>query len=355
MAFERNDARPVSYTVGSSQVLQKDLLGTKDNKAAEGNSDNGQLLKDFTSLGEDRFVTDELTEVQKALSSVNYFAPQVAIQEPAQLYRGLIRYCKAPWDPMGTSYEGLVVYDGSAWTRLGLDYDADITSLQGQITANDGDISALSSGKADVSHTHAYTEVNNVTTARLLGRTTAATGAAELISVGAGLTLSSGTLSAGDQSKGVAVLRPSSGIYPTSNFPQLVSRNGHDALAFDTATQETIYFTIALPSSYVAQGLNVKLFFASDAVSGTGGFGVSVEALLGSDIDVPSFDTEVLGTPITVSATAGTVMQQTIALADGDLDGAGASEPIRLRIRRDVANDTAASDLQVVLVIVELQ
>lgn len=46
------------------------------------------------------------------------------------------------------------------------------------------------------SHTHAYTDLNNITTARLIGRTTSGTGAAELISVSGGLTLSGGVLSA---------------------------------------------------------------------------------------------------------------------------------------------------------------
>lgn len=47
---------------------------------------------------------------------------------------------------------------------------------------------------AAASHTHVYTDVNNITTARLLGRTTAGTGAAELISLGADLSFSGATL-----------------------------------------------------------------------------------------------------------------------------------------------------------------
>lgn len=43
-------------------------------------------------------------------------------------------------------------------------------------------------------HTHPYTDINNVTTARLLGRTTAGTGATELITLGSGLQFSGSTL-----------------------------------------------------------------------------------------------------------------------------------------------------------------
>ncbi len=49
-----------------------------------------------------------------------------------------------------------------------------------------GNDSRLSDARTPLSHTHAYTDVNNITTGRLLGRTTAATGACELISLANG-------------------------------------------------------------------------------------------------------------------------------------------------------------------------
>jgi hypothetical protein len=57
------------------------------------------------------------------------------------------------------------------------------------------------------SDTLPYTQVNNLATARLVGRTTAGTGALEAISIGSGLSLSAGTLSAtgGGLSVGSAV------------------------------------------------------------------------------------------------------------------------------------------------------
>lgn len=358
MALTRTDASPIAYTRGSKEILDptNDTLGTQSElESTQGTQATKDTSGTLQPLKSDLYLTDELDDIERSIGSLTRFVPQVTDVEPSELYRGLIRYCKSPWDPIGSGYEGLVTYDGTSWTRLGLDYDSDISSLQAQITSNDGDISDLQANKADASHTHAYTDINGIDSGRLLGRTTASSGAAELITVGTGLTLSSGTLSASDQSKGVAVLRPASAIYPTSNYPQLVSRNGHDALAFDTSTQETVFFTFALPSNYTSQGLNVKVFFASDATSGTGGFDVAIDSLLGADIDSDTFDTTIIGTPITVSATAGTVMQQTIALADGDLDGASASGPVRMRLRRDTPNDTASSDLQVILVVVELQ
>lgn len=70
----------------------------------------------------------------------------------------------------------------------------------------ESEVTSLLSGKADTvhthvkaditdfAHTHPYTEVVSVPTNRLLGRTTAATGAAEAVSVGSGLQLSAGSL-----------------------------------------------------------------------------------------------------------------------------------------------------------------
>ena len=363
MAIERIDAIPVSYVAGSSQVLAKELgpmptaTGTSSNDP--GGPHNRTDVNDndgLNPLGTDRFVTDELESIQMSFGTNNNFLPQVANQEPAQLYRGLIRYCKSPWDPIGTGYEGLVTYDGTTWARLGLDYDSQIATIEADILTNAGAITSLGTSKADVSHTHAYTDVNTFPTARLTGRTTAGTGSLEAITVGTGLTLSAGNLSAVDQSKSVAILNPNNVIMPTTDYATLGSRNNHIVLEFaDGATQESGEFTFALPTNYVAQGLNVRFFFTSDAVSGTGGFDVAIEAILGLDIDADSYDTAVLGTPVTVSATAGTVIEQTIALADTDLDGAGASEPVRMRIRRDTPNDTAASDLQLLLIVVELQ
>lgn len=350
MAFDRIDARPVSYTVGSSQVLNKDLLGSKDNKQQgdSGSSDDSKLLKDFTSLGEDRFVNDELLEVQKALDSVNYFSPQVAIQEPDLLYRGLIRYNKSPWDPLGDASEGLVVYDGTSWSALGLDFSADITSLQSQITSNDSDITALQSGKADVSHTHSYTEVTGVTTDSLVGRDTAGTGAAELITLGTNLSMTSGVLNAEGGSKIVRNWRSSDASFPAANYAGLATRNAHPVLTFDTTTGETCYFYGVIPDNYNGEGLTFELWYCSPATTGTIGWLVALEKLDGLDIDADSFAADQTITAATVSGTAGTVQSSTVNIADGTaMDSLVAGDSFRLRLTRNVANDTAADDAQV--------
>ena len=58
-----------------------------------------------------------------------------------------------------------------------------------------GNDARLSDNRYPTSHNQAYSTIDNITTSRLLGRTTAATGACELISVGTGLGLSATTLS----------------------------------------------------------------------------------------------------------------------------------------------------------------
>lgn len=137
---------------------------------------------------------------------------------------------------------------------------------------------------------------------------------------------------------------------PTTNYATFDTRNGHPVLDFDATTQETAIFSGVLPRNYAGGGITaIAHVAAASAVTGTIGFGFSIErvgAVL--DIDGDSFDTETLATPGTVSGTSGIPIAISVAIAN--LDSIAIGEPFRLRVRRDVANDTAAGDAELLSV-----
>lgn len=151
----------------------------------------------------------------------------------------------------------------------------------------------------------------------------------------------------------LAIFGPTDALLPSSAYPQYAVRNNHLVLNFDTATQETCYFDAVIPSNYAGGGLTLILWaMAASATSGTIGFGGSIERMdAATDLDADSFATE-QGTAaaITVSGTSGQPKSQTIAFSSGaNMDSAVAGDMIRIRIRRDVANDTATGDAQLML------
>lgn len=64
-----------------------------------------------------RFLVLELRRVEATLQNITLLTPQVAIKEPAKKLTSMIRWNKAPWDPLGTG-DGLVKWTGSAWTAV---------------------------------------------------------------------------------------------------------------------------------------------------------------------------------------------------------------------------------------------
>lgn len=142
--------------------------------------------------------------------------------------------------------------------------------------------------------------------------------------------------------------------FPSSNMATLGTRNQHAVLNFDTTTQETCYFTGILPRAYAGGGITVYLHWATaTATSGTIGWGVSFERIGAAqqDIDSDGFATEQTVTAATVDATSGNVSITNVAVTNGaNIDSLAAGEAFRIRIRRDVTNDTAAGDAQLIAV-----
>lgn len=137
---------------------------------------------------------------------------------------------------------------------------------------------------------------------------------------------------------------------PASNYATLDLRNGHPVLDFDDTTQEIAIFTCILPRIYAGGGITVYLHWAAtSAVTGTGGWDVAFERIGdgSQDIDSDSFATAQTVTAATVPATSGNVIITNVAVTNGaNIDSIAVGEAFRLRVRRDVANDTAAGDLE---------
>jgi hypothetical protein len=141
---------------------------------------------------------------------------------------------------------------------------------------------------------------------------------------------------------------------PAANYATLDTRNGHLVLDFDDTTQEIAVFTAVLPRHYAAGGITVYLHWAAtSATTGTVGWDVAFERIgAGSqDIDSDGFATAQTVTATTVDATSGNVKITNVAIANGaNIDSIAVGEAFRVRVRRDVASDTATGDAELLAV-----
>jgi hypothetical protein len=146
---------------------------------------------------------------------------------------------------------------------------------------------------------------------------------------------------------------------PSTNYATLDSRNGHPVLDFDTTTQETAIFTGALPADYSGAGVTISIWCAAtSATSGTIGWDVAFERIDVSslDIDADSFGSATTVTAVTAPGTSGQVLKMSVNVSNGsNMDSLAAGELFRLRIRRDVANDTATGDAELLRVMLGSQ
>jgi len=161
-------------------------------------------------------------------------------------------------------------------------------------------------------------------------------------------------MAAGDT---LVTLFPAGNEPPAANFATLDTRNSHPLLNFDPTTQEAAIFTAVLPRNYAGSGLTVSVTWcAATATSGTIGWDVAIEAFGdgATDIDSDSFASAATITAATVPGTSGSTMTTSVDIANGGpMDNLAVGQAFRIRIRRDVAADTAAGDAQ--LLAVELE
>lgn len=183
-------------------------------------------------------------------------------------------------------------------------------------------------------------------------------GAFTWLTPGTGLTITNTTIDASAGGKSIAVFRANDNEPPASNYATLDTRNGHNVLDFDTTTQETAIFSGVVPLNYGTSGFTVKVYSAlTSATTGTLGWVAGFERIDAGtlDIDADSFAADQTGTAATVPGTSGVTMVHTISFSNAQIDGLVAGDAFRLKLRRDVANDNAAGDAEMLRVLVEMQ
>jgi len=148
-------------------------------------------------------------------------------------------------------------------------------------------------------------------------------------------------------------LFPSDNEPPASGYATVDSRNGHPVLDFDTTTEEIAIFTCLLPRNYAGGGITVYIHAAlTSATTGTLGWLVAFERMdAGTNLDTDSFAADQTVTAATVPATSGLPLILNVAISNGaNMDSIAAGDTFRLRIKRNVALDTAASDAELISV-----
>ena len=137
---------------------------------------------------------------------------------------------------------------------------------------------------------------------------------------------------------------------PASNYATLDTRNSFLVLDFDDTTAEGGVFRAIMPRNYAGGGITVYVHWAAtSATSGTGGWTVEIErnADGGTDTDADSFASAQTITAATVPGTSGVLIYTNVAITAGaNMDSLAVGESFRMRIKRDVANDTATGDLE---------
>lgn len=154
-------------------------------------------------------------------------------------------------------------------------------------------------------------------------------------------------------SRTIAFLTPGGAETKTTTFPapgrSSDASGGRPYLAFDAATDEAAYWTLAVPVGFTSPFTAVISYAAASATSGDVIWDVTVEAITtgdSTDTDAAeSLDTANVATANTVAGTAGFMKQVSVALTNGD--SAAAADYVRIRIRRvgSSGSDTATGDI----------
>lgn len=156
----------------------------------------------------------------------------------------------------------------------------------------------------------------------------------------------------------LAIFVPASNQPPASNYATFNTRGTTSprlVLEFDTTTQEGAIFAGRMPRNYAGGNLTVSVsWMAATATSGTIGWGVTFERDNPANLDLDSdgWATEQIITAATVDAASGKVTTTSVTCTAGAAGTASiaAGEDFRLRVRRDVATDTATGDAQLLSV-----
>lgn len=149
----------------------------------------------------------------------------------------------------------------------------------------------------------------------------------------------------------LVVFTPNGAEFPASNYATLDTRNNHPCLDYDTTTAETAYWTAVMPQSYSdTTGVTVYVHWAAtSATSGTIGWLIAFERNAdGSSVTSDDFASNQTITAVTVPGTAGLLDVTSVAITKGaNMDSVVAGDMFRLRVIRDVSNDSASGDAEV--------
>lgn len=152
----------------------------------------------------------------------------------------------------------------------------------------------------------------------------------------------------------LALFTPYHDTPPASLYATLDSVGyAHVALSFDPSSAEVAIFPDVMPPNYTSgANINVRPYFAAaTAVTGTIGWLAAFERVSSGQqlMSVSGFGSDSTISAATVPASAGLVINATATVSAGALtDNVAPGEYYRVRLTRDVANDDAAGDAQLV-------
>lgn len=146
----------------------------------------------------------------------------------------------------------------------------------------------------------------------------------------------------------LASFKPYENEPPATLYAVAGLRNGHPTLAFDDTTSWAAVFTGLVPANYAGGGLTVNIFASAIAVAGTMGWLVAIERMdAATDLDADSFASNVTVTAAAVPGTSGFPLKLSGVFTSGAaMDSLVAGEMFRLKVARDVANDTAVGNVE---------
>lgn len=150
------------------------------------------------------------------------------------------------------------------------------------------------------------------------------------------------------------VYLPETAHFPSANFPQLSQINQRPVLAFDSATDESAYWTDIAPQGLTGTLTLIVSYVMASATSGNVVLQAAIEAITDGDLvdldATTSFDTANSSAATAVPGTAGYLDQVAITLTN--TDSLAAADYFRLSLNRDADNgsDTATGDLYVLAI-----
>lgn len=145
-------------------------------------------------------------------------------------------------------------------------------------------------------------------------------------------------------------LKPQDNIPPSSAFATPDVRGGIACLDFDDTTAEAAVFVIALPRHYAGGGITFYVHWAAtSATTNTIGWTLEFERISDSQVDIDSisWSSAQTITAATVPGTSGHVKITNVAVSNGaNMDSIAVGEMFAIRLKRDVANDSATGDAE---------